>query len=138
VSSWNLIDIVPVLAGGGTVPNLEAPIVVQFCSNPNTWSFSISQAGSTLDVIGAAYGETTGQFADLARLWDTYRLLAVDVEFIPNNTGSGAQSATVSAIDPAGDGVPFLNSQEPVTQISKLRSVSITPAMSKCRRHIDY
>lgn len=60
--------------------------------------------------MGAAYGEVTGQFSDLARLWDTYRLLAVDVEFIPNNAGSGSQSATVSAIDPAGDGVPFLNS----------------------------
>lgn len=60
VSNWNLLDIVPVLAGGGTVPNLEAPIVVQFCSNPNAWSFSISQAGTTLDVIGAAYGEVTG------------------------------------------------------------------------------
>jgi hypothetical protein len=109
VETWNLIDIVPVLAGGGTVPNLDAPVVIQFATNPNSWSYSISQVGTTLDVIGAQFGESTGQFADLARLWETYRLLDVSVEFIPNNSGSGAQSATVSAIDPAGSGEPFSN-----------------------------
>jgi len=76
-----------------------------------------------LDVIGAEFGESTGQFADLARLWETYRLQDVSLEFIPNNTGSGGQIATVSAIDPAGDGVPFSNALEPVTLFSKLRSV---------------
>ena len=42
-------------------------------------------------------------------------MLGVEVDFVPNNSGSGAQSATVSAIDPAGDGVPFANSVDPVT-----------------------
>ena len=37
----------------------------------------------------AAYGEETQQFAELARLWETYRLSQVSVEFIPNFVGAG-------------------------------------------------
>jgi hypothetical protein len=58
----------------------------------------------------------------------------VHVEFVPNNSGSGAQSPTVSAIDPAGDGVPFSNADNPVTQLSKLRSVQLCSPFKNARR----
>jgi hypothetical protein len=57
--------------------------------------------------------------------------------FIPNNTGAGAQTSVVSAIQTAGETVPTVTG-DVIEQYSKLRSVNIGSAMSRSVRKLDY
>jgi hypothetical protein len=84
-----------------------------------------------------AYGEFTEQFAELAALWATYRLDSVEVTFVPSQTGAGQQTATISAIDPAGDPdqLPIV---DVIQSISRLRSVNLCDSRKQCRRKLDY
>ena len=52
--------------------------------------------------------------------------------------GAGAQSATVTAIDPAGEELPLAITGEVVTAFSRLRSMKISPTMSPKRVHVNY
>jgi len=101
VSTWDLVDIVPILGGTG---NPNEPTIVQIGTGVNGWYYDCRQTGSLTPVSEAAfaYGAFTGQFDQLAELWSTYRLDSVEVQYVPLNPGAGYQSPTVSAVDPAG------------------------------------
>jgi hypothetical protein len=91
----------------------------------NRFSWVAYQGGSAIAGVESEYGAIGGQFAELTTLWQTYRLNAVRVEFIPNNTGSGSQSATLHAVDPAGDYRPLVvqsgDITDSITGYSRLR-----------------
>ena len=92
-----------------------------------------------MDLTEQLYGFLSGQFSELAQLWSTYRLCDVSVTFIPNNTGAGAQTATVTAIDPAGDELPLaLGVSEIVTAFSRLRSMKISPTIQPKKMTVNY
>lgn len=85
------MDIVPIVAGASSSAyNPDAPAIVNFFAGPNRWAWSLTQAGNILQQETGAYGELTGQFAELALLWATYRLDSVKLTFVPNNTGAGS------------------------------------------------
>ena len=65
------------------------PATVQFTSGINRWIWELRQGGSVQSSQNLAYGEFTEQFAELAALWETYRLDSVQVQFVPNMTGAG-------------------------------------------------
>jgi hypothetical protein len=99
------MEIIPIIPGvGGYVP--ESPAVVNFICGPNRWYWSVVQQGTVVQEQNGAYGEFTGQFAELSLLWATYRLDSVKLTFVPNNTGAGSQSSVVSAIPTAGETIP--------------------------------
>jgi hypothetical protein len=52
--------------------------------------------------------------------------------------GAGAQTATVTAIDPAGEELPLPLTGDVVTAFSRLRSMKISPTMSPKRVHVNY
>jgi hypothetical protein len=74
----------------------------------------------------------------LAQLWSTYRTCDVHVTFIPNNTGAGAQTATVTAIDPAGAEAPLELADDPVVAFSRLRSMKISPSLAAKTIRFNY
>lgn len=68
----------------------DQPVFIEFAASVNRFSWVAYQGGSPIAGEESEYGAIGGQFAELTTLWATYRLNAVRVEFIPNNTGSGS------------------------------------------------
>jgi hypothetical protein len=55
----------------------------------NGWYYDVRQPGSLIPVSQQAFlfGANTGQFDELAQLWSTYRINAVELIFYPNMNG---------------------------------------------------
>ena len=64
VSTWNLLDVVPITAGATYDPTL--PALVQLAAGPNQWAVSVRQGGVEIDLSTQLYGELSGQFSELA------------------------------------------------------------------------
>jgi hypothetical protein len=82
-----LLDIVPITADPTSNPN--DPVNVQVVAGPNGWSWNSSVAGSIQVAQASLYGNLNEQFAELQQLWSTYRLISVNLTYVPSMQGAG-------------------------------------------------
>ena len=75
----------------------------------------------------ALFGELTNQFAELSKVWQTYRLDHVIVEFTPSGfQGLGYNAPALSIVDAGGVPSPLSNATEILGQFSRSRTVNVT------------
>lgn len=103
----------------------------------NRWVWDLRQGGSVITGESLQYGEATGQFSELAALWATYRLDSVEVQFQPNQTGSGQMTGVLSAIQPAGETTIF-DPQNALESLSRLRTVQLRSAIGATSRSFNF
>jgi hypothetical protein len=84
VDSWDLIDVVPILLNNqGVAVNPTDPFVLQAGFNANGWFYEVKQGGTPTAFRESLWGFNTEQFADLQKLWSTYRVNNVECMITP-------------------------------------------------------
>lgn len=56
-------------------------MVVEVFAGVNGWGYSLNQGNANIGTQDFLYGDSTGQFSELATLWSTYRLDSLMVEW---------------------------------------------------------